>query len=68
MYDCSGIIVTLVGINVTLIGYGTINYSCKHILKIEVVGHVVYMGLEHGMVIISSCINLQGIMVNIPCA
>jgi hypothetical protein len=55
-----------VGINVTLIGYGTINYSCKHILKIEVVGHVVYMGLEHGMVIIGSCINLQGIMVNIP--
>jgi hypothetical protein len=24
------------------------------------------MGLEHGMVIIGSCINLQGIMVNIP--
>jgi len=51
-----------------LINYGTINDSCKHVLKTEVVGHVVYMGLEHGMVIIGSRINVQGIMVNIPCA
>jgi hypothetical protein len=44
--------------NVTLIGYKIINDSCMHVLKTKVVNHVVYMGLEHGMVITGSCINV----------
>ncbi len=42
--------------------------SCMHVLKNEVVGPIICMGLEHGMVITSSCTNVSKTMVHIPCA
>jgi hypothetical protein len=35
--------------------YATIDGSCMHVLITEVVGPIVYLGLEHGMVITNSC-------------
>jgi hypothetical protein len=56
------------GINVTLIFCATINSSCMHVLRNEVVGPIICMGLEHGMVIIGSCTIVSTTVVNIPCA
>jgi hypothetical protein len=52
-------------INVTLIGYATIDGSCMHVLITEVVGPIIYMGLEHGMVTTSSCTIIVWIIVTI---
>jgi hypothetical protein len=57
-----------VGINATLIFFPTIDSSCMHVLRNEVVGPIICMGLEHGMVIIGSITNVSKTMVNIPCA